>query len=217
MSHSYYNAHTEPLYQQLNILDFHKLVIQRTALTMFKYSSNNLPSCIKVLFIRNNEIHNDTSETYSRRIATGCTTDTSTQHLHDEADILPIKEHIQLHTSQIRRNSQHPTHPLHYITTQQTTPRRKKQTTYNNTDYTTDIDTNPNTIDDAKIKTNMKHTHTTIVSAYLNSRQHIKVTNIIPLTVHHSSTILPRVTRRTLAQLRTNKCPILHSYLNKNQ
>ena len=31
----------------------------------------------------------------------------------------------------------------------------KKQTTYNNTDYTTNIDTNTNTIDDAKIKTNM--------------------------------------------------------------
>ena len=46
------------------------------------------------------------------RIASGCTTDTNTQHLHDETHILPIKEHLQ----------------LHYITTQQTTPRHKKQT-----------------------------------------------------------------------------------------
>ena len=36
LTHSYYNAHTEPLFRQLNILDFHKLVIQRTALMMFK-------------------------------------------------------------------------------------------------------------------------------------------------------------------------------------
>ena len=34
-------------------------------------------------------------------------------------------------------------------------------------------------------------------------------------TVHHSETTLPRATCRTLAQLRTNKYPILHSYLNK--
>ena len=45
------------------------------------------------------------------RIATGCTTDTNTQHLHNETHILPIKEHLQLHASQIRQKSQHPTHP----------------------------------------------------------------------------------------------------------
>ena len=58
ITHSYYYAHTEPLFRQLNILDFHKLVIQRTALMMFKYSSNNLPLLIRTMFIRNNEIHN---------------------------------------------------------------------------------------------------------------------------------------------------------------
>ena len=69
------------------------------------------------------------------RKATECTTDTNTQHLHDETHNLPIREHLQLHTSQIRQKSQQPKHPLHYITTQQTTPRHNKQTTYNNTDY----------------------------------------------------------------------------------
>ena len=38
----------------------------------------------------------------------------------------------------------------------------------------------PNTIDDAKIKTNMKHIHTTIFSTYLNNRQHNKVTDTPP-------------------------------------
>ena len=116
------------------------------------------------------------------------------KHLHDETHTLPIKEHLQLHASQIRPKSQHPTHPLHYITI----PRRKKQTTYNNTDYTRDIDTN----DDVKITTNMKHIHTTIVRKYLN-----KVTNTIPPTVHHFETTLSRATHRTLAQLRTNNIP----------
>ena len=73
-------------------------------------------------------------------------------------------EHLQLQASQIIQESQHHTHPLHYITPQQTTPRRKKQTTYNNTDYNTNIDANPNTIDAAKIRTNMKRIHTTIVN-----------------------------------------------------
>ena len=57
--------------------------------------------------------------------------------------------------------------------------------------------------------------HTTIVNTYLSNRQHNKVANIIPLTAHHSETTLARATRHTLAQLRTNKRPLLLSYLNK--
>ena len=120
---------------------------------------------------------------------TGCTTDRNTQHLHDDTHTLPIKEHLQLYASQIRQKSQDPTHLLHYITTQQTTPRRKKQTTHNTTDYSADIDTDPNSIDDAKNKTNMKHIHicTTLVSTCFNNRQHNK-----SQTPYHSQYITPK-------------------------
>ena len=33
------------------------------------------------------------------RIATGCTHDINTQHLHDETNVLPIHQHLQLHAS----------------------------------------------------------------------------------------------------------------------
>ena len=62
----------------------------------------------------------------------------------------------------------------------------------------------------------MKHIHTIIVNTYLNNRQHNKITNTIPLTVHHSETTLPRATSRTLDHLRTNKSSLLLSYLNKH-
>ena len=120
-------------------------------------------------------------------------------------------------TDKTKITTPHTPTTLHHITTQQIKLRHKKQIPYNNTDYTTHIDINPNTIDDAKIKTNRKHIHTTIVSPYLNNRQHNKVTNTIPLTIHHSETTLPSATRHTLVQLRTNKCPLLRSYLNKRQ
>ena len=45
--------------------------------------------------------------------------------------------------------------------------------------------------------------------------EHNKVTNTIPPTVHHSEITLLRAYRHTLAQLRTNKCPLLRPYLNK--
>ena len=61
------------------------------------------------------------------RIATGCTHDTNTQHLHDETNVLPIHQHLQLHASQIRQKAQHPTHPLHKLTIDPHTPRLKNK------------------------------------------------------------------------------------------
>ena len=43
------------------------------------------------------------------RTAPGCTQDTNIQHLHDETLTLPIHEHIQLHASQYKQKTQHPT------------------------------------------------------------------------------------------------------------
>ena len=42
---------------------------------------------------------------------------TNIQHMHDETLILPIHEHLQLHASQYKHKTQHPSHPLHKHTT----------------------------------------------------------------------------------------------------
>ena len=60
------------------------------------------------------------------RTATGCTQTTNIQHLHDKTLILPIHEHLQLHASQDKQKTQHPSHPLHKHTTYFNTPRQKK-------------------------------------------------------------------------------------------
>ena len=46
------------------------------------------------------------------RTATGCTQDTNIQQLHDETLTLPIHEHLQLHASQYKQKTQHPSHPV---------------------------------------------------------------------------------------------------------
>ena len=48
---------------------------------------------------------------------------TAIQHMHDETLILPIHEHLQLHASQYKQKTQHPSHPLHKHTTYFNTPR----------------------------------------------------------------------------------------------
>ena len=58
MTFSSHDAHTEPLFKTLHVLKFKKLVIQRIALMMFKFSIRELPIPVLQLFSRNSEIHN---------------------------------------------------------------------------------------------------------------------------------------------------------------
>ena len=61
----------------------------------------------------------------------------------------------------------------------------------------------------------MRHIHTSIVSRHLATRGNNKILCTPPPHTSSSEEILPRLTRRTLAQLRTNKSPFLKSYLHK--
>ena len=136
------------------------------------------------------------------RTATGCTQDTNIQHLHDETLILPIHEHIQLHASQYKLK--HNIHHTLYTNIQHTsTLQGKKTTIFNNGRYTTSIPTNPH------------HIHTSIVFRHLATRGNNKLLCTPSLHISSSEEILPCLTRRTLAQLRTNKSPFLKSYLHK--
>ena len=121
---------------------------------------------------------------------------------------------LQLHASQYKQKTQHPSHPLHKHT-YFNTPRLKKPTIFNNGRYTTNISTDPHTVTTTDIKTNMRHIHTSIVSRHLATRGNNKILRTPPPHTSSSEERLPRLTCRTLAQLRTNKSPFLKSYLHK--
>ena len=57
ITYSSYLEHTQPLFDSLNILCFHKLVIQRISLMMFKNEVGLVPKPISQLFTKNNEYH----------------------------------------------------------------------------------------------------------------------------------------------------------------
>ena len=61
----------------------------------------------------------------------------------------------------------------------------------------------------------MRHIHTSIVSRHLATRGNNKILRTPPPHTSSSEERLPRLTHRTLAQLRTNKSPFLKSYLHK--
>ena len=64
------------------------------------------------------------------------------------------------------------------------------------------------------IKTNIRHMHTSIVSRHLATRGN-NIMRTPPPHIVSSEETLPHLTRRTLAQLGTNKSPFLKSYLDK--
>ena len=47
------------------------------------------------------------------QIATGCTRNTNTQHLHNETKLLPMDTHLKLHATQLKQLIQTQTHHLH--------------------------------------------------------------------------------------------------------
>ena len=127
-------------------------------------------------------------------------------------NIFPIQKHLQLHASQVRQNAQYPSHPLYRYTTYNTSRRLMKPTTFNNYRY---IPTDPCTVTTADIKANMLDIHTIIVSQHFAARDNNKILHSHPPQVSSTEENLPRNTRHTLAQLRTNKSPFLLSYLHK--
>ena len=79
---------------------------------------------------------------------------------------------------------------------------------------TTNIPTDPHTVTTTDTKTNMCHIHTSVVSGHLSTRGNATILRTHPPHISNAEEILLRITRRTLAQLRTNKSPFLKSYLH---
>ena len=73
----------------------------------------------------------------------------------------------------------------------------------------------PHTVTTTDIKTNLRHIHTSIVSRHLATRCNNKILRTPPPHIISSEEILPRPTRRHLAQFRTNISSFLKSYLHK--
>ena len=123
------------------------------------------------------------------RTATGRTQDTNIQHLLDETLIFPIREYLQLHASQYKQETQHPSHLLHKHTTYVNTP-RLKNTIFNNGRYTT-TSHRPHTVTTTDIKTNMRHIHTSIVYMNLDTRGNNKILRTPPPHIKSSNRYFP--------------------------
>ena len=160
-------------------------------------------------------LHQETANhsEYSFRIATGCTQDTKTQHLHDKTKVLPVDTHFKLHSTQLKQLIQTQIHPLHDHNAYSNPPRNMKATIFDSNEHANIIISKPD-ITPEECRENLKHIHTTITSQYLSSRKNNKVTDTTSYDIYSSKQTLPRYMCIKLARLRANKSPLLQSYLH---
>ena len=92
---------------------------------------------------------------------------------------------------------------------------KAKNNIFNNGRYTTNIPTDPHTVATTDINTNMRHVNTSLVSMHLATIGNNKILCTPPPHISNFEEILPRLTSRSLAQLRTNKSTLFKSYLDK--
>ena len=114
-----------------------------------------------------------------------------------------------------------PTAPCLTIQTENTTSITNIQHTltpqtaiFNNGRYTTNIPTDPHTVTTTDIKQTCDiYIH--LLSRHLTARRNREILRTPPPLISSSEVIPPRLTRRTIAKLITNKSPFLKSYLHK--
>ena len=147
------------------------------------------------------------------RIATGCVKMTPIDHLHTEAKVLKVDEHLRLICSQYLATCLQPNHVSLPIVTADSGPRRMKlslQTGFS--DQVNDLLVDGYVTD---IKTTRKILHTRAVQAAIRSRRINGVLEEAAPEVDQAEINLPRVARTTLAQLRSGYCSALETFKNR--
>ena len=104
-----------------------------------------------------------------------------------------IHGYLQLHASQYKEKTQHPSHSLHKHRTSFNHP-MLTNTILNNGRITTNFPMGPKTIITTNIKINMRHIQTSIVSIHLDTRGNYKILRTPPPHISRSEYILPRIT-----------------------
>lgn len=148
------------------------------------------------------------------RIATGCHRMSAVDHLHQETEVIPVKQHNDLLTDQFYATCREPSHPCHELTTLNQPPRHMKETikTYSGNRVQAAADSLPPTHDATSISKNL---HTSTVSRTIASYSNNRVLATPPPPIASSEKSLPRKTRTRLAQLRSGWCSLLQSYQNR--
>ena len=148
------------------------------------------------------------------RIATGCHRMTSIDHLHVEAEIMTVREHLNMLCSQFLATCLQESHPSFPIVTADSGPRTVKQTLQRR--YIGEVERytgEATQIADAAIARQLIHRGA--VGESIEARGTNRVLGITAPAIDPTERELPRKTRRLLAQMRSGFCIALNDYRHR--
>ena len=149
----------------------------------------------------------------SLRAITGCHVMASEDHLHQETNILPIKEHTVLLAAQYALKCHQPSHPNYDLVYQPAPPRQIRKTAI--TKYKDCVNLLPPPTSTRRLRRGTKIIHTAVVNETNENLTDNRVLKARPPIINPEETSLARTTRSTLAQLRSGWCKKLKSYQAK--
>ena len=145
------------------------------------------------------------------RIATGSPMMASVDHLHMEAGVLTVREHLDMLCAQYLASSLQPNHPSYPVVTADSGPRTMKYTLQRR--YSAEVESfkdESGAIEDPKMA--LDTIHRRAVDESIRARGNNRVLGTPAPRINEEEQTVPRKTRRTLSQLRSGFCPSLEDY-----
>ncbi len=149
------------------------------------------------------------------RVATGCIKMTQVSHLHQETNLLPVKEHNDMLTDQYLLSMHRPIHPNHHLLHKPPMPRKMRKTIIDHLPHV-----EPYLRDGPPVEQNykkrLKKIHDNAHRDCRNKYPVNKVLNTRPPAINiQEEKTLSRQTRSTLAQLRSGYSTFLQSTISR--
>ena len=147
------------------------------------------------------------------RLALGCHSASSFDHIHNEAMELPVENHLRLLSAQFLARALQENHASHQHVTQDRGRRPMKETLRSKVldDVSPYLDANGKTAPGDLNRVN-KALHTDAVARAIDQLGSSRVLNTKPPPIDKSESSLPRLVRTTLSQLRSGFCARLKSF-----
>ena len=151
------------------------------------------------------------------RIATGCVRSTDLDHLHRETKILPVKNHLSLLSAQYLARALQAGHPAHDVVTRTPSPgdRGLRKTLRAFSGDRVGPHLVGGVIPADSLKTVITSLHTDEVTRTISAQSPNRVLGTLPPQVNAEELSLPRRSRTTLSQLRSDCCSSLNGYLGR--
>ena len=138
---------------------------------------------------------------------------TNIGHLHAEASVLPVSDHLSLLSSQFLARCLIPSNPSHQIVTAPSGLRQMKNTLQSRFLPTVSPHLINGIVPPDSYRATIQSLHTSAVSSVISSRPHNRVLGEPSPGVAEEEATLPRPYRTALAQLRSGFSPVLNSTL----